>query len=117
MQERPNRVQTAVEVVYTASCATTSRAATWTTRWRAKWFPFIATLFLFIWFSNLIGYIPLPTNTEHKVDIGFGAHPVRSRSTPRRPTCRSRSCWRSWCSSRYTIEGVRAKGFGGYLKG
>ena len=30
-----------------------------------------ATLFLFIWFSNLIGYLPLPTNTEHKVDI-FG---------------------------------------------
>ena len=36
-----------------------------------KWFPFIATLFLFIWFSNLIGYMPLPTNTEHKVDM-FG---------------------------------------------
>ena len=37
----------------------------------SRWFPFIATLFLFIWFSNIIGYLPLPTNTEHKVDI-FG---------------------------------------------
>jgi F-type H+-transporting ATPase subunit a len=37
----------------------------------AKWFPFIAALFLFIWFSNMIGYLPLPTNTEHKVDV-FG---------------------------------------------
>ena len=37
----------------------------------AKWFPFIGALFLFIWFSNLIGYIPLPTNTEHKFDV-FG---------------------------------------------
>ena len=37
-----------------------------------KWFPFIGTLFLFIWFSNLIGYIPLPTNTEHHFEIlGF----------------------------------------------
>ena len=30
----------------------------------AKWFMFVGTLFLFIWFANLIGYIPLPTNTE-----------------------------------------------------
>ena len=36
-----------------------------------KWFPFLATLFFFIWFSNMIGYLPLPTNTEHPIDI-FG---------------------------------------------
>ncbi len=36
-----------------------------------RWFPFLATIFLFIWFSNMLGYLPLPTNTEHKVDI-FG---------------------------------------------
>ena len=39
----------------------------------AKWFPFIGALFLFIWYSNLIGYIPLPTNTEEKFNL-FGAH-------------------------------------------
>ena len=37
----------------------------------ARWFPFLATLFFFIWFSNMIGYLPLPTNTEHTIDI-FG---------------------------------------------
>ena len=37
----------------------------------AKWFPFVATLFFFIWFSNMLGYIPLPTNTHETVDI-FG---------------------------------------------
>ena len=41
----------------------------WTTRWPRKWFPFIGTLFLFIMFSNLIGYIPLPTNTEHEITV------------------------------------------------
>ena len=40
-------------------------------RMATKWFTFVGTLFLFIWFSNLIGYLPLPTNTEHKVDV-FG---------------------------------------------
>jgi F-type H+-transporting ATPase subunit a len=39
----------------------------------AKWFPFLGTLFLFIWFCNLIGYLPLPTNSEEKINI-FGVH-------------------------------------------
>ena len=34
-----------------------------------KWFPFIGTLFLFIWFSNMIGYMPLPTSTEETINI------------------------------------------------
>ena len=36
-----------------------------------RWFPFLGALFFFIWFSNMIGFLPLPTNTEHTVDI-FG---------------------------------------------
>ena len=39
----------------------------------AKWFPFLGALFLFIWFYNLIGYIPLPTNPGQEFNI-FGAH-------------------------------------------
>ncbi len=56
-----------------------------------KWFAFIATLFFFIWFSNMIGYIPLPTNTEHTVDI-FGARDARRSPSTRRPRT-SRSRW------------------------
>ena len=39
----------------------------------ARWFPYLGALFLFIWYCNLIGYLPLPTNSEHKFDL-FGAH-------------------------------------------
>jgi F-type H+-transporting ATPase subunit a len=35
----------------------------------AKWFPFIGALFLFIWFCNLIGYLPLPTNSEETFNV------------------------------------------------
>ena len=63
MQERPNRIQTAVELLYGAMRDNITRGNMDDTM-AAKWFPFIGTLFLFIWFSNLIGYIPLPTNTE-----------------------------------------------------
>ena len=60
-------------------------------RMATKWFTFVGTLFLFIWFSNMIGYLPLPTNTEHKMDI-FGIAFPRSPSTRRRRTSRYRSC-------------------------
>jgi F-type H+-transporting ATPase subunit a len=39
----------------------------------ARWFPFLGALFLFVWYSNLIGYIPLPTNSQEKFTL-FGAH-------------------------------------------
>jgi F-type H+-transporting ATPase subunit a len=29
------------------------------------WFPYVASLFLFIWILNLIGFIPLPISNEH----------------------------------------------------
>src|SRR3954469_6830445 len=70
MQQHPNRLQTAVEAAYTLMRDNITRG-NMPDRMAAKWFPFIATIFLFIWFSNIIGYIPLPTNTEEKVNI-FG---------------------------------------------
>jgi F-type H+-transporting ATPase subunit a len=71
MTEKPNRVQTAVELAYDLTRNNITRGNIEKERLAAKWFPFLATLFFFIWFSNLLGYLPLPTNTEHKVDI-FG---------------------------------------------
>jgi F-type H+-transporting ATPase subunit a len=35
-----------------------------------RWFPYVATLFLFIWVLNIVGFIPLPISSE-KVDL-FG---------------------------------------------
>lgn len=70
MRERPNRVQTAVEAAYQLM-KTNIAEGNMDRRMAAKWFTFVGTLFLFIWFSNMIGYIPLPTNTAEKVHI-FG---------------------------------------------
>ena len=67
-----------------------------------RWFPFLATLFFFIWFSNMIGFLPLPINTEHKVDVLGLEVPVASRSTRRPRTSRSRSSSRSSSGSATT---------------
>jgi F-type H+-transporting ATPase subunit a len=72
MQARPNRVQTAVEVIYSLMRDNITRG-NMPDSMAAKWFPFIGALFLFIWFCNLIGYVPLPTNTQETFNV-FGAH-------------------------------------------
>ena len=70
MQARPNRVQTAVEAAYdlTRNQLTLSNMDR---AMGARWFPLVATLFLFIIVSNLIGYLPLPTNAHEPVPV-FG---------------------------------------------
>ena len=72
MQARPNRVQTAVEAMFSLMRDNITRDNMPDAMAR-KWFPFLGTLFLFIWFSNLIGYIPLPTNSQETFNL-FGAH-------------------------------------------
>ena len=72
MHTRPNRVQTAVEILFSLMKDNITRGNMDDTM-AARWFPFIGALFLFIWFSNLIGYIPLPTNSEETFNL-FGAH-------------------------------------------
>jgi F-type H+-transporting ATPase subunit a len=68
MQARPNKLQTAVEAAYALMRDNITRG-NMDSRMAAKYFPFIATLFLFIWFSNMIGYIPLPVNDHETIEI------------------------------------------------
>jgi F-type H+-transporting ATPase subunit a len=72
MQARPNKVQTATEAIFSLMRDNITRG-NMPDSMAAKWFPFLGTLFLFIWYCNLIGYLPLPTNTEEKFTL-FGAH-------------------------------------------
>ena len=70
MQQKPNRTQTIVEGAYDLTYTQIARG-NMPSEAAAKWFPFVATLFFFIWFSNMIGYLPLPVNDHEKVDV-FG---------------------------------------------
>ena len=70
MQQKPNRVQTAVEVAYDLT-KNNITGGSLDGELARRWFPFLATLFFWIWFSNMIGFLPLPTNTEHTVTV-FG---------------------------------------------
>ena len=69
MQREPNKVQMAVELAYDLTRNNITGGNIPDEKLARKWFPYLAGLFFFIWFSNMLGYLPLPTNTEHKVDI------------------------------------------------
>jgi F-type H+-transporting ATPase subunit a len=71
MQARPNRIQTAVEVLFGLMRDNITRGNMDDAMAR-KWFGFIGTIFLFIWYSNLIGFIPLPVS-EAKFNV-LGIH-------------------------------------------
>src|ERR671911_864557 len=113
MAMKPNRVQTAVEVAfdltrnYIVGTNLEGRLA-------VKWFPFIATLFFFIWFSNVIGYLPLPTNTHETIVIfgiefpAFGIYAATANISI--PLALTLVVWFS-----YHLEGIRTKGFFKYL--
>jgi F-type H+-transporting ATPase subunit a len=114
MQQRPNRVQTAVEVLFSLMRDNITRG-NMSDAMARKWFPFLGLLFLFIWFNNLIGYIPLPTNTEHTFDVlgvqvpSFAIYAATANISV--PLVLALIVFVS-----YNVEGIRAKGFVGYLK-
>jgi F-type H+-transporting ATPase subunit a len=65
LRQKPERAQAVVEIVYSFVESTIARA-TLPQKLFSTWFPYLAALFTFIWVSNLISYIPLPFDTEHK---------------------------------------------------
>ncbi len=71
MQMRPNRVQVMVEWLYDFSRQMTRENMD--DRLNRKYFPLVATLFVFIMVTNLIGYIPLPLETSNTFNV-FGVH-------------------------------------------
>lgn len=113
MQQHPNRVQTLVELAYTLMRENITKANMSASE-AAKWFPFVGALFLFIWFSNMLGYIPLPTNTHEKVDIlgaqipSFALYAATANLSI--PLSLSILVWIV-----YNAVGIRTKGPKGYL--
>jgi len=113
MEQKPNRVQTAVEALYALMRDNITRG-NMDDKMALKWFPFIGALFLFIWFSNLLGYIPLPTNTHETFDLfgldipAFALYAATANISV--PLVLTLLVWIS-----YHVEGVRAQGVGPYF--
>jgi F-type H+-transporting ATPase subunit a len=114
MQARPNRVQTAVEWAYTGLRDKIVRDNMDDAMAR-KWFPLVFTLFVFIWISNLIGYLPLPVNSAETFNIFGKAIPsfqiYAATANVSIPLVLALIVFFS-----YNVEGLRAHGLWGYIK-
>ncbi|HEX5984112.1 MAG TPA: F0F1 ATP synthase subunit A [Solirubrobacterales bacterium] len=114
MVDRPNRVQAAVEMAYDLT-KNTITGGSLQGKTASRWFPFIAALFFWIWFSNMLGFLPLPINTEHPVDVfgleipAFAIYAATANIAI--PLVLTLVVWLS-----YHVEGIRHQGFLPYFK-
>ncbi len=114
LQQRPGRLQVAVEMFYDFTRRMSRENLD--PQMERKYFPLIATIFVFILVSNLIGYIPLPVDSGESFKI-FGAHIpslqiYAADTNVAFPLVLALSVF-----VLFTYEGVRHHGPIGYLKG
>jgi F-type H+-transporting ATPase subunit a len=114
MQARPNRVQTAVEWAYTGLRDKIVRD-NMSDEMAKKWFPLIFTLFVFIWISNLIGYLPLPVNSGETFKL-FGKDIPSFQIYAATANVSIPLVLALIVFISYNIEGLKAKGLWGYTK-
>lgn len=114
MQKRPGRLQMTVEWMYDLMMRTTRD--TMDERMTVKWFPVVFTLFIFIFITNLIGYIPLPVNTSQTFNI-FGVHVPAFQIYAADTNVALPMLLTLGVFVAFNTAGIKAKGLGGYLKG
>lgn len=112
LHKRPGPGQTVIETVYDF-CVVQLGKANMPERVMRLWFPYVSTLFIFIWFCNMTSYIPLPVNTEEKIAgwlPGFSIYAATANlSVPLALAFIS--------VIGYHVQGVKAQGAGKYLRG
>lgn len=114
MKARPNRVQTAVEWAYTGMRDKIVKDNMDDAMAR-KWFPLVFTLFVFIWISNLVGYVPLPVNSGESFNV-FGKDIPSFQIYAATANVSIPLVLALIVFFAYNIEGLRAKGVWGYTK-
>jgi F-type H+-transporting ATPase subunit a len=113
LKQRPGRLQAAVEWFYNlTSGMTRDNMSEQLTR---RYFPLIATLFVFILVTNLIGYIPLPVNSAEKFTI-LGLHIPSFQIYAADTNVAFPLILALGVFILFNYEGIRFHGFRGYLK-
>jgi len=114
MQRRPGRLQAAVEWGYEMMSRLTRENMD--EKMTRKWFPLIFTLFVFILVSNLIGYVPLPVDSQNTFRLlGVNIPSFQIYAAVTNVAVPLVLALGVFCA--YNIEGLRAhNGFFGYLK-
>jgi F-type H+-transporting ATPase subunit a len=79
-----------------------------------RWFPYCASLLLFIWTINMLGFIPLPLSDETVEIAGLEVPTLGIFAATSTLSVTLALALMTWTFTH--IEGIRANGLGGYLK-
>ena len=110
MQREPNKIQMAVELAYDLTRDNITGGNIPDERLARRWFPVLAGLFFFIWFSNMIESAA-PRSTPSTRSTCSASRFRHSPSTRRPRTSRSRSCSHWSCGSPTTGRGSGRRAF------
>jgi F-type H+-transporting ATPase subunit a len=81
---------------------------------RGTWFPYVASLFLFIWVLNLIGFVPLPISDERWHVAGLDIPTLGIYAATANLSVTLALALITFVATH--VEGVRYNGVAGYLK-
>ena len=110
---RPDARQTAIEYLYEV-CETQIARAGLPPEGMRIWFPYVATLFVFIWAVNVVGFIPLPFGDRHVDVFGLSVPEFQIYAATANLSVTLSLTLVTFFATH--IEGVRYNGPAGYLK-
>jgi F-type H+-transporting ATPase subunit a len=111
LKTRPGRAQTVVETIYAFTEGSIARATLPRSAY-TRWFPYVAALFLFIWFLNMISFVPLPFDTQNRWAGGIPGLTIYAATSNLSVTL----ALALMTIAISHVEGIRANGVAGYLR-
>ncbi len=110
---RPGRRQTAGEAIYDLVQSQIAESSL-PHKGLTRWFPYVASLFLFIWVLNIVGFIPLPISNDTYEVFGVNVPTLGVYAATANLSVTLALALITFVSTH--VEGVRHNGFVGYLK-
>jgi F-type H+-transporting ATPase subunit a len=110
---RPGRRQTAGEAIYDLVQSQIAESSL-PHKGLSRWFPYVASLFLFIWVLNIVGFIPLPISNDTYEIFGANVPTLGVYAATANLSVTLALALVTFLSTH--VEGVRYNGVVGYLK-
>ena len=111
--ERPDRRQTVGEIVYEVAQVQVAEQGL-PTKAIGRWFPYVASLLIFVWVLNMIGFIPLPLSDETVEVFGLELPTLAIYAATSTLSVTLALAFMTWMFTH--IEGIRWNGTTRYLQ-
>jgi F-type H+-transporting ATPase subunit a len=109
----PNRRQALGEMIYEIAQVQVAEQGL-PTKAIGRWFPYVASLMLFIWVVNMLGFVPLPLSDETVTIAGVELPTLAIFAATSTLSVTLALALMTWTFTH--VEGIRANGVGGYFK-